>query len=424
MKQKMKTLIITVLVFSLAFTSAACSNQEAGDNSPEFASDSASILDEAVSDSADSEAIETQLESEILPETESTTEETKSQTSSADGVPVATSAVTIAEADRNYEVILQDQAVSIDGIAEVVIEYALITDKVVPTVIPEDGGYSYLQAKDGEVYVDVCIAYTNLSDLEANVSDVMSAALLCGWTEREFAQFFMEKDQRSGLTSSDMVASQETAYIHLVFGISDEYETNGRALQKFFSIEGSNYMYMVNNPTDAGDLVTNGAVESYTEISGGDVSIGDLMKEEGIYEAYIVYANISEKVYAAMPIGTTYAKADDGEKYIDICICYKNTSGEEFTVGTSFFSSDGDMLAGLVSGGETTYSGALAFENEARDSLKFIVMAASVSLAPNETTYMHLLFSIPAEIADADEASLQVYFSFNHSNAEYVFDYR
>lgn len=125
--------------------------------------------------------------------------------------------------------------------AEFYVEYSEFTKEVKP---PAPGAaYNYYTAEDGKVYIDFCIAYTNLSARNITAEKAVSAKL----GQAEAQATVTEQSERSAFEHSNLVNIIPlcTEYIHYVFQVPEELETGSDQVTISFKIDGKHYTYSV-----------------------------------------------------------------------------------------------------------------------------------------------------------------------------------
>ncbi len=125
--------------------------------------------------------------------------------------------------------------------AEFYVEYSEFTKEVMP---PAPGAaYNYYAAEDGKVYIDFCVAYTNLSAQNITAEKAVSAKL----GQAEAQATVTEQSERSAFEHSDLVNIIPlcTEYIHYVFLVPEELETGSDQVTISFKIDGNSYTYSV-----------------------------------------------------------------------------------------------------------------------------------------------------------------------------------
>ncbi len=405
MRKALKRTLGFLLAVGIAFGAAGCGSSGTEE------------IDSADASNVTSTDISSIVSSDTTSSTESRLSDTYDDIIFSGTDPVGIDAVTVAEEDLAYTIISTEDDLTVDSVAEISVDYITVGEKVTPTVIPENNSYYYYEADEGYQYVDVCIAYTNLQDEEISLDDVIDATLLCGWATTYSPIIVLETDGRTNLTTRTEVAAKEATYAHIAFKVKEKYTTNGKALQMIFELGGNYYMWMLNEPTNAGNLKTNaGEVET---TSDGTIAVGEKIQSSGKYEIYIVYANITRIVYPPLPLGVIVGTsiADSGNVYVDVYIAYTNLSGIDMEWSTFSLSSDLSITGGTLYGGNN-YSGILFAESEDRTDL---TASYNITLSNDEKVYMHMLFEVPEEILMDGEA---VTVNFGIDGEQYTYNYR
>ena len=139
-----------------------------------------------------------------------------------------------------------NQTISIPGVCDFYVEKSQITTKVTP---PQPGQfYSTYNADAGKVYVDVCISYKNTSPQNIGADDAVSGKLIYSGMYEYNGFSCIEEDSRSDFTYSNItsIAPLSTEYIHLLFHVPQEIQTNTAApVAVQFTVNGTTYAYNV-----------------------------------------------------------------------------------------------------------------------------------------------------------------------------------
>jgi hypothetical protein len=136
---------------------------------------------------------------------------------------------------------LADGEVVITENAKFYVEYSKFTKEVTP---PAPGSiYAYYKAEDGKTYIDVCIVYTNLSTEKIAVHKAVSADL----EQAEAQAEVVEIGKRSNFDNSGPIDIIPlcTEYVHYIFQVPEELETNSEKVTISFKIDGKRYTYSV-----------------------------------------------------------------------------------------------------------------------------------------------------------------------------------
>lgn len=136
---------------------------------------------------------------------------------------------------------VEDGQVVVTDNAKFHVEYAEFTKEVIPP--SPNHSYNYYSAEDGKVYIDFCVAYTNLSS--QNITG--AKAILAKLDQAEAVTSVTEQSERSMFDYSNLVNVIPlcTEYIHYIFQVPEELETSSDQVTISFKIDGSNYTYSV-----------------------------------------------------------------------------------------------------------------------------------------------------------------------------------
>jgi len=134
---------------------------------------------------------------------------------------------------------------TIENTCEFTLDYVNITTRVEP--LQKKNVYSYYEAENGKVYVDICVAYKNLESFDVSADKVISAKLKYAG-KYEYTGFSMiEEDNRSDFTYSNItsIAPLSTEYVHYLFEVPQEVENSNESIEITFFVEGNEYIYKV-----------------------------------------------------------------------------------------------------------------------------------------------------------------------------------
>lgn len=127
------------------------------------------------------------------------------------------------------------------GDGEFYIEHAEFSKKVMPP--SPNTGYNYYEAEDGKIYLDICIAYKNLSNKQIVANKAVSASL----KQAEAQTTVTEQLERSMFDYSNTVSVLPlcTEYIHWIFQVPEEMAAGKEELTVSLKIDGKRYTYSV-----------------------------------------------------------------------------------------------------------------------------------------------------------------------------------
>lgn len=155
------------------------------------------------------------------------------------------SAISDGATEKTSGIVTSKEIVAVAGVCEFYVDYADITNDVMPRT--PGNWYSHYESSDGKVYVDICIAYKNLSYKNVGADDVLSAKLTYSG-KYDYTGFSMvEEDSRSDFTYSNItnISPLTTEYLHYLFEVPSEVETSGEAVSVEFTVGGNTYSYTV-----------------------------------------------------------------------------------------------------------------------------------------------------------------------------------
>ena len=346
----MKKHISLVIASFLALSLVACGTTEG-------ASSIASSTSSEVASSAESEIISEEKQSDLIP------------------------TVTIG------------QTVEIPDVCEFTIEDANIVTKVTP---PSPASYyRYYEADEGKAYVNICVAYKNLSTTAVSSDDVMSGKAIYA-DKYEYDGFVVSEDEnRSTFTYSKDVSPLTTEYIHYLFNIPEEVQNASDEVRVEINIGGTEYCIPVR---ESNSDTSNSLPTVNDEVKEGKQS-GEVALNETIVtttsEFSVESAEISNEVTPPNPSGYySYYEADSGMTYVNLCFKYKNTSENDVMA-------DEILSANLKYAGKYDYKGFPVIEEDNRGDFTY---ANITSIAPLTTEYVHYLFEVPQEVSDSTES--------------------
>ena len=125
------------------------------------------------------------------------------------------------------------------------VEYTNITNDVIPP--SPDSYYSHYEADSGKVYVDICIAYNNLTDKAVDADEVLSGKVKYA-DIYEYTGFSMiEEEGRSDFTYSNItqIAPLSTEYLHYLFEVPEEVSTSEDSIVINLTVDDNRYTYTV-----------------------------------------------------------------------------------------------------------------------------------------------------------------------------------
>ncbi len=126
--------------------------------------------------------------------------------------------------------------------AEFYVEHAVFTKKATP--LSPGTAYNYYEAENGKIFLDFCVAYTNRASQKMEAGKAVSADL----DQAEAAVSVTELSNRSAFEDYSNVAVVLplcTEYIHCIFQVPEELETNSEPVTVSFKIDGNRYTYSV-----------------------------------------------------------------------------------------------------------------------------------------------------------------------------------
>ena len=295
--------------------------------------------------------------------------------------------------DNSIPAITVGQVVEIPDVCEFTIEDANIVTKVTP---PSPASYyRYYEADAGKAYVNICIAYKNLSTSAVSSDDIMSGKAIYA-DKYEYSGFVVSEDEnRSTFTYSKDISPLTTEYVHYLFEVPEEVQNASGEVRAEINIGGTEYSIFVRE-SESG--TSSSVSTSNSGVQGGKQS-GEVALNETVVttnsEFSIESADISNKVTPPNLSGYySYYEADSGMTYVNICFKYKNTSESDVMA-------DEILSANLKYVGKYDYKGFPIVEEDNRGDFTY---ANITGIAPLTTEYIHYLFEVPQEVADSTES--------------------
>ena len=141
--------------------------------------------------------------------------------------------------------VVDKEVVAIPGKCEFAVDYAAITDDVMPP--NPDSWYSHYEADDGKTYVDLCFEYKNWEEKKVGADDLFTAELIYDGNYKYKGFAIIEEDNRSDFTYANItsVAPLTKEYIHMLFEVPEEIGNSDKAVDISFKIYGNSYNYKV-----------------------------------------------------------------------------------------------------------------------------------------------------------------------------------
>ncbi len=137
--------------------------------------------------------------------------------------------------------ITETDKVTIKDICEFKLDYKKITADVLPP--KQDSWYSHYEAEKGKMYVDICIAYKNLSDRAVDADEVGGLSLTYADKYQYSGFSIIEEENRSDFTYSKITSIDplNTEYIHYLVEIPKEAAESTESLVATLFIESNSY---------------------------------------------------------------------------------------------------------------------------------------------------------------------------------------
>jgi uncharacterized membrane protein len=299
------------------------------------------------------------------------------------------------------------ETIEIPDACEFFVDYTNITDDVMPP--SPSSWYSHYEADDGKVYVDVCVAYKNLSTKDVGADEILNATLVYGGKYQYTGFSMIEESSRSDFTYSNItsISPLSLEYLHYLFEVPEEIETSDGALTALLNIEGVQYSIVVREGTEGEVSTLN---ENAVAKTSGTIKDGEVIAIANNCEFYVDYSDITDDVMPPQPEDWySHYEADDGKVYVDFCVAYKNWKSQN--VGA-----DDVISAKLSYAGKYEYTGFSMIEESSRGDFTY---SNITSIAPLATEYLHFLFEVPAEAGTSSE-SIEINFTIGGNTYSYT----
>ncbi len=296
---------------------------------------------------------------------------------------------------------------TVSDVCEFYVDYVNMSKSVLP---PQPGDwYSYYEAENGKIYVDVCVSYKNLETGDAAADEVVGGVLTYGGKYEYTGFSIIEKESRSDFTYTNItsIAPLSTEYVHYLFELPEEAETSGMAMEIKLFVGGEKYKLIFREGTE-GSADTGSSAAGKTS---GTVVSGEVIATRDA-EFYVDFAEIKKSVLPPQPGDWySYYEAESGKVYVDLCVAYKNLAGNDVMA-------DEVMSGKLQYAGKYDYTGFSIIEKESRTDFTY---SNITSIAPLSTEYVHYLFEVPEEVESSGES---VVISFTIDGNTYTYTVR
>lgn len=298
------------------------------------------------------------------------------------------------------------ETITIADECEFYLDYADITDDVVPP--KPSRWYSHYEAENGKTYVDICIAYKNLSTRDKDADEILNATLIYAGKYQYKGFSTIEEDNRGDFTYSSItsIAPLDLEYLHYLFEVPEIVESSGDSLKVKMNVAGNQYDITIREGADGeGDTPNVNA----TIKTSGSVKQGEIVAVMNTCEFQIDYTNITADVTPPTPDSWySHYEADDGKVYVDFCVAYKNWETKDVDAD--------DIISAVLSyAGKYEYNGFSIIEEDSRSDFTY---SSITNIAPLSTEYLHYLFEVPAEVETSGE-TIEVKFTISGNTYSY-----
>ena len=148
--------------------------------------------------------------------------------------------------EESKDVILEKkQVVKVEDKYEFNVDFSQITKKVMPPKPAEY--YHYYDADEGKEYVDLCIAYKNLSTDVVMADDALSGKIQYAGKYDYNGFSIIEEKNRGSFTYSNIteIAPLTEEYVHLLFEIPEEAATSTEPIVASIVVGENTYKYNI-----------------------------------------------------------------------------------------------------------------------------------------------------------------------------------
>ncbi len=284
------------------------------------------------------------------------------------------------------------ETVTIDDLCEYTIEYADLKNEVKPP--KPQSYYTYYSAADGAKYVDISIAYKNLSTSSKEADEAITGYLLYCNKYKYVAVSVIEEDNRGDFTYAryNSIDPLSTEYIHLLFEVPESAESTGGSLVAVLNFDGNKYRVVVR---DGKDIDVESPDSRAVMKSSGSVNKGEVVAIKDVCEFFVEYGDITNDVIPPSPASYySHYEADDGKVYVDVSFFYKSWKKKSIEAKNT-------ISAKLKYAGKYEYDGFTTVEKEKRGDFTYSNLESFKPLIPN---YIHYLFEVPSEIEESNDS--------------------
>jgi hypothetical protein len=200
-----------------------------------------------------------------------------------------------------------------------------------------------------------------------------------------------EEDGRSDFTYALItnIAPLSTVYLHVLFNASELVKTSSGSLVAVLQMNGKSYSINIRDGSSETVDTTNG----YKTKNSGLLTKGEKVAFPGKCEFYLDDITITTELKPPKASGYFILgkKAEDGNKLIDLCFYYKNTSEKRISADEVIKS------ATLKYNNKYEYSGGGFIEEKDRSEFTYLSIT---NINPLCYEYIHVYFEVPNEVAN------------------------
>ena len=289
---------------------------------------------------------------------------------------------------KNATQIKKQQKITVNDYCEFTVESFNITNDVVPP--KKSGVYTHYKADQGKIYIDLCIKYKNLDTGKISADSTFKSTLIYRNIYEYTGNIIVEESDRSDFTYASLtdIAPLSSIYLHILFNASDIVKSTDGSLIAVLQVN-SKYYSIVIRDGKTGEIDT---TQGYNAKSSGNIKINEKIAIPGKCEFYIESIKVASRIDPPKASGVYfYKKADDGNKFIDICIRYKNTR-EKYTMA------DDNISAGkLIYKTKYEYTAGGFIEEDDRSAFTYLSIT---KINPLCYEYIHIAYEVPDEVAN------------------------
>ncbi len=148
---------------------------------------------------------------------------------------------TVEETEAKPTVIKKGQKITIKDVCEFYIDYTNITKKVIPKY--PASYYQFYDAEKGNTYIDICIAYKNLTGESVDADEVGNVAVTYDGKYKYTAFSIIEKENRGNFTYTNItdIDCLSTEFLHYLIEVPDEVINSKKTIDADLIVNENTY---------------------------------------------------------------------------------------------------------------------------------------------------------------------------------------